>query len=140
MICFGYIGMINLKSCETFNGTSAVLSTFLTEWTHTGGGLGLYKDQPASVGCWNERHTKAEAFSPSGWNALPEFSFGVIVAQKLVGLDNKSLLFLGGFDAIIGEYSLGIWKLQNDEWSRIGDFLHVRYIIRLKHYCFLARL
>jgi hypothetical protein len=68
LICFGY----NIKSCEIFNGTSAVLSPFSTNWTHVYGGLGLYSGQPTTVGCSNEEHNKTETLSPSGWTALSD--------------------------------------------------------------------
>ena len=70
MICFGYSGDIR-KTCEIFDGSTTV-STFSADWTHRYGGLGLYKNQPASVGCYDEEHQKAETLSSSGWTALPD--------------------------------------------------------------------
>ena len=68
MICFGYED----KSCETFDGTTAV-TTFSATWTHALGGLGLYQNQPATVGCLYAKHIKAETLSSTGWSDLPDF-------------------------------------------------------------------
>ena len=70
LICFGWTGDIR-KTCEIFDGSTTV-STFASDWTHQFGGLGLYKNQPASVGCFSEKNQKAETLSASGWTALPD--------------------------------------------------------------------
>lgn len=70
MICFGPSRDIR-KTCEIFDGSTTV-STFSADSTHYYGGLGLYKNQPASVGCYDERHRKAETLSATGWIALPD--------------------------------------------------------------------
>ena len=71
LVCFGNYGD-DLKSCEIFDGLS-IDPTFAAEWTHRAGALGLYKNQPATVGCYDEKHQKAETLSATGWTALPDF-------------------------------------------------------------------
>ncbi|CBY43178.1 unnamed protein product, partial [Oikopleura dioica] len=70
LICFGDSGDIR-KTCEIFDGSTTV-STFSADWTHYHGGLGLYKNQPTSVGCYNGKHQKAETLSATGWISLPD--------------------------------------------------------------------
>ena len=67
LICFGS----NSKSCEIFDGSTAV-TTFATSYTHGVGGLGFYKNQPSSMGCWWQNHKKAESLTSTGWSALPD--------------------------------------------------------------------
>jgi len=69
MICFGNSGEV-LKTCEIFDG-STIVSTFAADSTHSYGGLGLYKNQPTSVGCVDYEHKKVETLSATGWTALP---------------------------------------------------------------------
>jgi hypothetical protein len=72
LVCFGgYNSGDTRKSCEIFDGSSTA-PTFAAEWTHFYGGLGLFKNQPATVGCWDAQHQKAETLSATGWNALPD--------------------------------------------------------------------
>ncbi|CBY14925.1 unnamed protein product [Oikopleura dioica] len=121
LICFGY-GSDNFSvpnnSCEIFDSASPVM-TFSSNSTHGYSGLGLYRDQPTTVGCWYEEHNKAETLSSSGWTALPDHPLR-ISTHALVGLENKSMLLLGGYDSANGRDQAGIWQLQNDEWSLIG--------------------
>ncbi|CBY14789.1 unnamed protein product [Oikopleura dioica] len=70
LICFGLSGDIR-KTCEIFDGSTTV-STFSAVWTHSYGGLGLYKNQPTSVGCFDEKNQKAETLSATGWTSLPD--------------------------------------------------------------------
>ncbi|CBY34837.1 unnamed protein product, partial [Oikopleura dioica] len=95
LICFGFTGNIS-KTCEIFDGSTTV-STFAADWSHRNGGLGLYKNQPASVGCYFEEHQKAETLSASGWIALPNHPKR-ISRHSLVGLENESMLLIGGAD------------------------------------------
>ncbi|CBY13673.1 unnamed protein product [Oikopleura dioica] len=95
LICFG-TSSDNRNTCEIFDGSTTV-STFAADWTHKYGGLGLYKNQPASVGCFSEEHQKAETLSASGWTSLPDHPKR-ISSHSLVGLENQSLLLLGGID------------------------------------------
>jgi hypothetical protein len=67
LVCFDWTG----KSCEIFDGSSSV-STFAAEQTHYFGALGLFKHQPATVGCSYAMHQKAETLSQTGWTALPD--------------------------------------------------------------------
>jgi len=114
LICFSY----SLKSCEEFDGTS-IVSTFAAGWSHHYGGLGYYQGQPASVGCsWNS-HQKVEGLSATGWTNLPDFPLPIYMAS-LVGLENGSMLRLGGRDGS-SEKQTGIWMLKDDKWSRIGE-------------------
>jgi len=125
LICFGISG-VNLKTCEIFDGSTTV-STFASDSTHHRGGLGLYKNKPTSVGCYNERHQKAETLSASGWIALPNHPKRVSV-HSLVGLENQSLLLIGGLDSGNGGAAQsGIWQLKNENWNKIGDLLQADY-------------
>ncbi|CBY14684.1 unnamed protein product [Oikopleura dioica] len=113
LICFGY----NDKSCETFDGTTAA-TTFSATWTHYYGGLGMYRNQPATVGCFTAKHIKAETLSSTGWSDLPDFPMR-IYSHSIVGLDNESMLLFGG--QISGQSPTGIWQLKNDQWNKIGQ-------------------
>ncbi|CBY15163.1 unnamed protein product [Oikopleura dioica] len=113
LICFGVFD----NSCETFDGTTAA-TTFSATWTHALGGLGMYQNQPATVGCWNAKHKKAETLSSTGWSALPDFPKR-IYEHSIVGLDNESMLLFGG--VISGNWQTGIWRLKNDQWNKIGE-------------------
>ncbi|CBY38439.1 unnamed protein product, partial [Oikopleura dioica] len=121
LICFGYSGY-NLKTCEIFDGSTTV-STFASDYTHSYGGLGLYKTQPASVGCYDYFHQKAEMLSASGWIALPDHPKR-ISRHSLVGLENQSMLLIGGVDYGNGDaFQSGIWQLKDENWNQIGELL-----------------
>merc|ERR1712127_389684 len=120
LVCFGRSGDTR-KSCEIFDGSSTALN-FTANYTHRSGGLGLYNNQPATVGCYDAEHQKAETLSATGWNALPDHPLQ-ISSHSLVGLDNGAMLLLGGYDwGSGGEAQTGIWQLKEDQWSRIGEF------------------
>ncbi|CBY33464.1 unnamed protein product [Oikopleura dioica] len=119
LICFGWNDDV-LKTCEIFDG-STTASIFSADWTHFHGGLGLYKNQPASVGCNYEGHQKAETLSASGWNSLQDHPKR-ISAHSLVGLDNQSMLLIGGYDYGNGVQS-GIWQIKDENWNEIGELL-----------------
>ncbi|CBY40572.1 unnamed protein product, partial [Oikopleura dioica] len=117
----GWLGDIR-KTCEIFDGSTTV-STFASDWTHKFGGLGLYKNQPASVGCDYETHQKAETLSATGWTALPNHPKR-ISKHSLVGLENHSMLLIGGKDfGNDGAYQSGIWQLKHENWNQIGELL-----------------
>ncbi|CBY41050.1 unnamed protein product [Oikopleura dioica] len=117
LICFGHSGD-SRRTCEIFDGSTSV-STFAPDWSHQYGGLGLYKNKPASVGCYNEKHEKAETLSSTGWTALPNFR--QISEHILVGLANQSLLLIGG--GYGGAVQSGIWQLKDENWNQIGELL-----------------
>merc|ERR1712071_460670 len=120
LVCFGNSGFTRI-SCEIFDG-SVTTPTFDAEYTHRSGGLGLYNNQPATVGCYDAEHQKAETLSATGWNALPDHPLE-ISSHSLVGLDNGAMSLLGGYDwGSGGEAQTGIWQLKEDQWSRIGEF------------------
>ncbi|CBY15041.1 unnamed protein product [Oikopleura dioica] len=121
LICFGWDGEIR-KTCEIFDGSTTV-STFASDSTHYSGGLGLYKNQPTSVGCDNEQHQKAETLSATGWTALPDHPKR-ISDHSLVGLENHSMLLIGGLDHVNGDdFQSAIWQLKDENWNQIGDLL-----------------
>ncbi|CBY37125.1 unnamed protein product, partial [Oikopleura dioica] len=121
LICFGLSGEI-LKTCEIFDGSTTV-STFASDWTHYRGGLGLYKNQPTSVGCKSEKHKKAETLSATGWTALPNHQKR-ISSHSLVAFENQSMLLIGGRDwGNYGASQSGIWQLKDENWNQIGELL-----------------
>ncbi|CBY15372.1 unnamed protein product, partial [Oikopleura dioica] len=125
LICFGPSGD-NRKTCEIFYGSTTV-STFASDSTHYYGGLGLYKNQPTSVGCSSEKHQKAETLSATGWIALPNHPKR-ISDHSLVALENQSMLLIGGRDyGNGGAYQSGIWQLKDENWNQIGDLLQADY-------------
>ncbi|CBY13455.1 unnamed protein product [Oikopleura dioica] len=125
LICFGWNGDFR-KTCEIFDGSTTV-STIASNWTHHYGGLGLYKNQPTSVGCYDEEHQKAETLSASGWNSLPDHPKR-ISEHSLVGLENQSMLLIGGVDwGNDGVIQSGIWQLKDENWNQIGDLLQTDY-------------
>ncbi|CBY06828.1 unnamed protein product [Oikopleura dioica] len=126
LICFGDSGDIR-KTCEIFDDSTTV-STFASDSTHRNGGLGLYKNQPASVGCGSEQHQKAETLSATGWIALPNHP-KLIYYHSLVGLENHSMLLIGGQDwGNDGSLQSGIWQLKDENWNQIGDLLQADYV------------
>ncbi|CBY43358.1 unnamed protein product, partial [Oikopleura dioica] len=126
LICFGNSGDIR-KTCEIFDGSTTV-STFSADSTHYNGGLGLYKNQPTSVGCFEEFHQKAETLSASGWIALPDHPKR-ISGHSLVGLENQSMLLIGGLNfGNDGGSQTGIWQLKDENWNQIGDLLQADYL------------
>ncbi|CBY14238.1 unnamed protein product [Oikopleura dioica] len=125
LICFSWLGEIR-KTCEIFDG-SAIVSIFASDWTHTYGGLGLYKNQPTSVGCYIEQHHKAETLSATGWTALPNHPKR-ISGHSLVALENQSMLLIGGWDyGNRGVSQSGIWQLKDEKWNKIGELLQADY-------------
>jgi len=125
LVCFGPSDDTR-KSCEIFDG-SVTTPTSAADWTHVAGGLGLYNNQPSTVGCYTEEHKKAETLSATGWTALPDHPLQ-ISSHSLVGLDNGAMLLLGGEDWGSGGYAqTGIWQLKEDQWSRIGEFSKPAY-------------
>ncbi|CBY13619.1 unnamed protein product [Oikopleura dioica] len=125
LICFGFSSDF-LKTCEFFDGSTTV-STFSADSTHYHGGLGLYKNQPASVGCGSEQHQKGETLSATGWIALPNHPKR-ISSHSLVALENQSMLLIGGRDhGNGGAYESGIWQLKDENWNQIGDLLQADY-------------
>ncbi|CBY14778.1 unnamed protein product [Oikopleura dioica] len=124
LICFGY-SSYNRKTCEIFDGSTTV-STVSADSTHSFGGLGLYKNQPTSVGCYSEQHQKAETLSATGWISLPDHPKR-ISGHSLVGLENQSMLLIGGYDWRNGAYKSGIWQLKDENWNQIGELLQADY-------------
>jgi len=118
LVCFGDTGD-GRKTCDIFDGSS-IAPTFAAEWTHRNGGLGLYNNQPATVGCYDAEHQKAETLSATGWTALPDHPLK-ISDHSLIGLDNGAMLLLGGMDWGSQSVQTGIWELKDDQWSRIGE-------------------
>ena len=55
-----------------FDGSS-IAPTFAAVWTHAYVSLGLFNNQPATVGCFLAEHQKAETLSGTSWTALPDF-------------------------------------------------------------------
>ncbi|CBY25171.1 unnamed protein product [Oikopleura dioica] len=128
LICFGSQNGFSrkLKTCEIFDGSTTV-STFASVWTHTLGGLGLYKNLPTSVGSIIFAHQKAETLSATGWTSLPDHPKR-ISGHSLVALENQSLLLIGGVDmGNNGADQSGIWQLKDDNWNQIGELLQADY-------------
>jgi len=122
LVCFGRSGSDDtFKSCEIFDGSSTV-PTFLAKRTHEYGGLGLFKNQPATVGCDDAKHYRAETLSATGWTALPMHPLRPS-RHSLVGLENGAMMLLGGYDwdgyPVVPQ--TGIWQLKEDQWNRIGE-------------------
>ncbi|CBY42699.1 unnamed protein product, partial [Oikopleura dioica] len=126
LICFDWDGDIR-KTCEIFDGSTTV-STFASDWTHQNGALGLYKNQPASVGCRSEKHRKAETLSATGWTSLPDHPER-ISEHSLVGLENQSMLLIGGTEywGNKGYAQSRIWQLKDENWNQIGKLLQADY-------------
>ncbi|CBY43456.1 unnamed protein product, partial [Oikopleura dioica] len=125
LICFGDSGNIR-KTCEIFDGSTTV-STFAADSTHNRGGLGLYKNQPTSVGCGDYEHQKAEMLSASGWIALPDHPKR-ISEHSLVALENQSMLLIAGRDyGNGGADQSGIWQLKDENWNQIGELLQADF-------------
>ncbi|CBY11329.1 unnamed protein product [Oikopleura dioica] len=115
LICFN---SAYTKSCEIFDGSSAV-TTFGTTYTHRFGGLGFYQNQPATVGCHKYNIKKAERLTSTGWVTLPDHP-EALFGHSLVGLDDNSMMLLGGYISGSG-FQTGIWKINEKVWSRIGE-------------------
>ncbi|CBY15441.1 unnamed protein product [Oikopleura dioica] len=56
------------------------------------------------------------------WTALPDHPKR-ISGHSLVGLENQSLLLIGGIYG--GGLQSGIWQLKDENWNQIGELLQV---------------
>merc|ERR1712127_1176015 len=115
LVCFGgsFSGDTR-KSCEIFDGEVFTETTFAADYNHQNGALGLYNNQPTTVGSSVEMHQKVETLSATGWTALPDHPLRISY-HSLVGLDNGAMLLLGGFDSGSGGATqTGIWQLKED--------------------------
>ncbi|CBY12466.1 unnamed protein product [Oikopleura dioica] len=78
-------------------------------------------------GCGYEEHQKVETLSATGWTALPNHPKR-ISSHSLVGLENQSLLLIGGWDSgNDGAAQSGIWQLKDENWNQIGELLQADY-------------
>ena len=71
LVCFPYDG--TGRKCEVFNSITSE-STFVPNYEHAGGRLGLYRGKPTTVGSYDgvERN-KVETLTSSGWRTLNDF-------------------------------------------------------------------
>ena len=68
LICFSFGG--NKKHCEVFDGSSST-STTESNHGHSWGNLGLYKNQPTTVGSSFSTDTrKVETLTNNGWSVI----------------------------------------------------------------------
>jgi len=119
LICFAN-GGDSRRTCEVFDGSSSVL-TYATASTHRFGGLGLYNNRPTTVGCADAKNYQVETFYSTGWVVLPDHPLRMAL-HSLVGLDNGSMLMLGGREWGSDNYQTGIWHLNiYQQWNRIGE-------------------
>ncbi|CBY13344.1 unnamed protein product [Oikopleura dioica] len=124
LICFDHLSLST--SCELFDGTKSKKLPFHSSFTHSTGGLGLYQNAFASsIGCYENKHYKAETLSASGWTDLPDHPFD-IRSHSLVGLDNGAMLLLGGFAFEVPQSA--IWKLLS---GAILYILNIKYNINI---------
>jgi hypothetical protein len=135
LVCFGHYRDTR-KSCEIFDGSSTA-PTFDAKQTHKYGGLGFFIINRRLLDAGTRSTRKRKRFLKSAGPRCPIFLcefliifedfyfFRRISTHSLVGLDNGAMLLLGGYDW--GSYSVqtGIWEIQEEEWSRIGDFSKV---------------
>ncbi|CBY14240.1 unnamed protein product, partial [Oikopleura dioica] len=131
LICFGISG-VNLKTCEIFDGSTTV-STFSADWTHYFGGIGLYKNQPTSVGCRDEEHQKAETLSATGWTSRPNhpkrisdhslvgFKIGELLQADYVG----SAIYIGRSIYYFGYSSMAIERLDFTETEELQNVAQI---------------
>jgi len=120
LVCFNYYS----KTCEIFDGSTTV-TTFEASYTHGIGGLGFYKSQPATVGCYSNKHKKAETMTSTGWAALPDHP-EAWQSHSIIGLDDNSMLLLGG--RIGSTAQTGIWQLKENLWTRFGELTQANCI------------
>ncbi|CBY15275.1 unnamed protein product [Oikopleura dioica] len=74
-----------------------------------------------------EKHQKAETLSATGWTALPNHPKR-ISDHSLVGLENQSMLLIGGRDyGFYGASQSGIWQLKDENWNKIGELLQADF-------------
>ncbi|CBY12595.1 unnamed protein product [Oikopleura dioica] len=72
-------------------------------------------------------HQKAETLSATGWTALPNHPKRISV-HSLVGLENQSMLLIGGRDYGNGGADQSrIWQLKDENWSKIGELLQADF-------------
>jgi len=115
LICFNSVGLT--KSCEIFDGTE-VRYTSSSSYSHAVGGLGLYKGQPTTIGCWSNKHRFTETLTPSGWNALQDHP-NKMACHAIVGLNDGSMLLIGGKNDNV--YVSAIWQLKDNTWTLVGN-------------------
>ncbi|CAG5111124.1 Oidioi.mRNA.OKI2018_I69.chr2.g5458.t1.cds [Oikopleura dioica] len=117
LLCFA--SGSNKNHCEIYDGTSST-STTSSNYGHSYAKLGLYKNQPTTVGSHGSGDTrKVETLTEIGWSVIGDPPISNIRAHVLVGLESGNLLMLGGVRD--GSTNLDdIWLLSNDSWSRTG--------------------
>jgi hypothetical protein len=59
------------------------------------------------------------------YNFVDFYFFRKISGHSLVGLENKAMLLLGGFDWGSNSEQTGIWELKEEEWRRIDELSKV---------------
>ena len=82
--------------------------------------LGIFNNQPATVGCWDAQHQKAETLSATGWTALPDFPLWV---SNYFSIFKPFQENCGEQPCRIGQWSddaarrIRLWKFQLPNWN-----------------------
>ncbi|CAG5109423.1 Oidioi.mRNA.OKI2018_I69.chr2.g3964.t1.cds [Oikopleura dioica] len=124
LICFA--NGENKNHCEIYDGSSSTSATS-SNYGHAFGKLGMYKNQPTTVGSSYDTE-KGETLTNNEWRVIgdPPIS-GRFWGHVLVGLESGNLLMLGGWTD--GNVILDhVWLLSNDSWSRTGTLKSAMYV------------
>ena len=119
--------------CEIFDVESVEILPHEADTYHGAGKLAFYEGKPTTVSCdsWGQENAyceqKVETYDfATGWSYLEEHPVESIYGHSLIGLDDGSLLMLGGKNQYAGPaFSKDIWLLSNGDWTKLGSLREV---------------
>lgn len=116
------------QKCEIFDGGES-LPSFPTTYSHHKGKLGMYNQQPTTVGSVDYVYGNriVESLGDNGWVRLTDHPRD-IHSHNLVGLDSGAMLTIGGIERDgfgSKEYISDVWMLKNNSWTLLEHLLGV---------------
>ncbi|CAG5109737.1 Oidioi.mRNA.OKI2018_I69.chr2.g4235.t2.cds [Oikopleura dioica] len=127
LVCFDTIyGLLTHenkgKRCEVFDAFTTAPTTFVPQYHHGFGKLGMYQGQPTTAGGTSSLNVgpfkKVETLTPTGWTSLADHPKN-IRAHVLIGLDSGAMVMAGGYNPDIPDLTREIWLLKDGLWSNI---------------------
>ena len=125
LVCFGTNSDKKFDVFESnFDGVESK-STFSTTFGQRHGSLGMYRGKPTTVSSSSTAgYSKVETLGDSGWLRLQDHPAN-IHAHNLIGIENGSLMMVGGYKRQTDDYVSNIWLLSSDAWTIIGNLQKV---------------
>jgi hypothetical protein len=86
----------------------------------------MYRGKPTTVSSSStDGYSKVETLGDSGWLRLQDHPAN-IHAHNLIGIENGSLMMVGGYVRQTDDYVTDIWLLNRDAWTIIGNLQKVQ--------------